>query len=64
MSQNDHVWGMRMPAELHEKLTAKARGEARTPAAVMRMLAELYIDAQPGEPLYLPGASRPGSQSD
>jgi predicted DNA-binding protein len=59
VSQNDHHYGLRLPTELHERLTERARAEARTPAAVLRMLAELYLETPEGEPIYPPGTPRP-----
>lgn len=61
MSANDHQYGLRLSSELHEQLGERARSEARTPAAVLRMLAQAYVESQPGEPLYLPGTPRPSS---
>ena len=59
MSSNDHQYGLRLSSELHERLAERARAEARNPAAILRMLAQLYVDTPEGQPLYLPGTPRP-----
>lgn len=59
MRENDRYWSMRLPSELHDQLVARAKAEARTPAAAVRMLAQSYVESEPGEPLHLPGSRRP-----
>ena len=49
------MWATRLPAELHDQLVERTKQEERTPAAVMRLLARLYVESEPGAPLYPAG---------
>ncbi|MCU1497282.1 MAG: hypothetical protein JWM47_1235 [Acidimicrobiales bacterium] len=62
MSVNDRLWATRLPADLYEKLTERAKQEERTPASVMRLLARLYVEADPGTlPMSAPASSSQSS---
>ena len=59
MTVNDRHWATRLPADLYDQVIERAREEERTPASVMRLLARLYVESEPGA---LP-MTRPPSRS-
>lgn len=51
MTVNERHWAMRLPSDLYDQLSERAQQEERTPAGVMRLLARLYVESEPGAPL-------------